>query len=149
MTFFEPSTWDGKFYSGGWREAAQSAPVCEPATGDVIGRYGVALADDVATAAATAVAAQRTWETVSVDQKSAILRRAGDLFMERSSAFQDWLMREAGSGGGKAAFEAGLVANEFYFASATALMPYAWVPRSAAVFENGRTSRVIVVPPPM
>lgn len=131
MTFFEPSTWDGKLFSGGWRASAQSAPVREPATGGEIGRYGVASPDDVVAAAEIAAKAQKAWELVPTDEKSAILRRAGDLFTERASVVQDWLMREAGSGGGKAAFESGLVASEFYFASATAQMPYGQLLRSS------------------
>ncbi|KQP68046.1 benzaldehyde dehydrogenase [Microbacterium sp. Leaf288] len=131
MTFFEPSTWEGKLFSGGWRGSAHSAPVREPATGGEIGRYGVASVDDVASAGAVAAQAQRDWELVPADAKSAILRRAGDLFTERASVMQDWLMREAGSGGGKAAFEAGLVASEFYFAAATAQMPYGQLLRSS------------------
>lgn len=130
MTFFEPSTWDGKLFSGGWRGSAQSAPVREPATGGQIGRYGVASVDDVAAAAAIAAKAQHEWELVPADEKAAIMRRAGDLFTERASVLQDWLMREAGSGGGKAAFEAGLVASEFYFAAGTAQMPYGQLLRS-------------------
>jgi len=35
-----------------------------------------------------------------------------------------WLVDEAGSGQGKAAFEAGLVISELHHAAATALMPY-------------------------
>ncbi|WP_341976036.1 benzaldehyde dehydrogenase [Microbacterium sp. LWO13-1.2] len=124
MTFFEPSNWDGKLFSEGWRVSAQSAPVREPATGETIARYGVASAEDVASAAISAQRAQRTWERVPADDRAAIMRRAGDLFAENSPVMQDWLMREAGSGPGKAAFEAGLVASEFYFAAGTAQMPY-------------------------
>ncbi len=102
----------------------------EPATGNEIGRYVVASVDDLSAAASIAAKAQRAWERVPAEEKAAIMRRAGDLFTEHGAVFQDWLMREAGSGGGKAAFEAGLVASEFYFAAGTAQMPYGQLLRS-------------------
>jgi benzaldehyde dehydrogenase (NAD) len=130
MPFFETSAWDGKLFSGGWRTPTRSAAVNEPATGNEIGRYGVASVDDLSAAASIAAKAQRAWERVPAEEKAAIMRRAGDLFTEHAAVFQDWLMREAGSGGGKAAFEAGLVASEFYFAAGTAQMPYGQLLRS-------------------
>lgn len=131
MTFFDPSDWTGKLYSNGWQSAAKSAAVTEPATGDEIGRYGSASIDDLHRAAKVARDAQLAWQDVPADEKAEILRRAGDLFDSHAETVQHWLMREAGSGGGKAAFESGLVSSEFYLAAATAQMPYGQLLRSS------------------
>ncbi|PRY11173.1 aldehyde dehydrogenase family protein [Kineococcus rhizosphaerae] len=131
MTFFEPGTWDGAFYSGGWRTGGPSAPAVEPATGAELGRFGVATPQDVTAATERAVRAQRDWAQVPAQEKAALLRRAGDLVVEHAGVLQDWLVREAGSGQGKAAFEAGLVAEEFHFAAGTAQVPYGQLLRSS------------------
>ena len=62
MAFLDESTWRGKVYSGGWRQAAGGdAAVIEPATGAELGRTGIAAPADIAAAAATAAAAQPAW----------------------------------------------------------------------------------------
>lgn len=39
MTFFDPSEWDGKLYSGGWaRGSGGDQQILEPATGESLGR---------------------------------------------------------------------------------------------------------------
>src|SRR5690606_35112942 len=48
-----------------------------------------------------------------------------------SDVLARWLMDEGGGAQGKAAFESGLVASEFYLASATAMMPYGQLLRTA------------------
>lgn len=132
MTFFDPSVWGGRLYSAGWVTGnGGEHTVVEPATGAAIGSYSEASRDDLARAAAVAVAAQRSWERVSPDEKAAILRRAGTLIDEHADVLVDWLVREAGSGQGKAHFEAGLVSSEFYLAAGTALVPYGQLLRSA------------------
>jgi acyl-CoA reductase-like NAD-dependent aldehyde dehydrogenase len=131
MAFFDVSSWDGKLFSGGWRASDATANVVSPSTGEKLASYGVASPADVAEAAGIAADAQRSWARVSGDEKSRILRRAGDAIEANVSVLGDWLMREAGSGQGKAAFESGLVSAEFYLASGTALMPYGQLLRSA------------------
>jgi benzaldehyde dehydrogenase (NAD) len=81
--------------------------VVSPSTGEKLASYGVASPADVAEAAGIAAEAQRSWARVSGDEKSRILRRAGDAMEANVAVLGDWLMREAGSGQGKAAFESG------------------------------------------
>ena len=73
MAFLDESTWRGKVYSGGWKQAAGGdAAVIEPATGAELGRTGIAAPADIAAAAATATAAQPAWAAL------ALYRAGGD-----------------------------------------------------------------------
>jgi benzaldehyde dehydrogenase (NAD) len=131
MAFFESNDWDGKLFSGGWKAGGGAVrAIVEPATGTQLGTYGEASLDDLSRAAAVATTAQASWAKVSADEKSAILRRAGGILESNADEYADWLVREAGSGEGKARFEISLVAAEFYLASATALAPYGQLLRS-------------------
>ena len=62
MTLFDPKVWDGQVYSGGWTTPhGGDVAIVEPATGEELGRAGVADAGDIARAGAAAAAAQRDW----------------------------------------------------------------------------------------
>ncbi|MGW4801382.1 benzaldehyde dehydrogenase, partial [Nonomuraea sp. NPDC004297] len=62
MTFLDPGIWTGSVFDGGWTAArAGDAPVVEPATGNELGRAGVAGPEDVAASAARARREQRAW----------------------------------------------------------------------------------------
>ncbi|MDN4609820.1 benzaldehyde dehydrogenase [Arthrobacter burdickii] len=131
MAFFDTQEWTGRLYLGGWSGGSGgTAEVREPATGGTLGSYGVATADDVATASAHASRVQPAWAALPFDEKAAIFRRAGTLMEEHAATAVDWLMRESGSGGGKAAFEAHLVAAEFHSAAAMVEAPYGQLLRS-------------------
>lgn len=131
MAFFEDSLWAGKAYIGGWATTARTANVVSPSTGETLGSYAVAGPDDVADAVGHAVEAQLEWAVTPADQKAAILRRAAAIIDANTGVYADWLMREAGSAAGKAAFEAGLVSSEFWLAAATALESYGELLRSS------------------
>jgi benzaldehyde dehydrogenase (NAD) len=129
MMFFDPSQWDGRLFSGGWTGGGGgTATVTSPATGKPLASVALGSPGDVRSAAERATAAQRAWARVSPEEKAAILRRAGALVEEHADVLTGWLMDEAGSAAGKAAFEVSLVASEFYAASA--LAPYGQVLRS-------------------
>ncbi|NEM92286.1 aldehyde dehydrogenase family protein [Galbitalea soli] len=131
MTFFDSALWEGRTYLGGWSETGMTTPVVSPATGATLASYATAAPADVERATTLAVAAQRDWAERAPDDRAAILRRAGQLIDERADTLAHWLVNEAGSGQGKAAFEAGLVSAEFFQASATAMMPYGQLLRTA------------------
>ena len=62
MALMDEAVWRGKVYSGGWiGGAGGDAAVIEPATGQEIGRTGIATPEDVAHAAQVAAAAQPAW----------------------------------------------------------------------------------------
>jgi benzaldehyde dehydrogenase (NAD) len=121
MTLLDPRIWSGKVNIDGWTGASGGdAPVIEPATGATLERIGLADAEDVKRACAAAAAAQRSWATVPYNERAAVLRRAGDLFVQAAEEIQDWIVREAGSIPGKAAFETSTAAQECYEAAALA-----------------------------
>jgi benzaldehyde dehydrogenase (NAD) len=97
--------------------------VTEPATGSVLEQIGIAAPDDVTAATEQAVRAQSAWAAVPYTERAAVLRRAGDLLIRHAEEIQGWLIREAGSIAGKAAFETATAAQECYEAAALASRP--------------------------
>ncbi|GAA4344107.1 aldehyde dehydrogenase family protein [Microbacterium rhizosphaerae] len=131
MTFFDPQTWDGRYFNGSWMPASSTFPVVSPSTGETLGSVASATADDLAATVERARLAQVAWAASPAEERAAVLRRAAALLEENTGVLAQWLSDEAGSSQGKALFEAGLVANEFHLAAATALMPYGQLLRSA------------------
>jgi benzaldehyde dehydrogenase (NAD) len=132
MMFFDPQTWSGRLYSSGWTSGAGGThDVVEPATGETIGSFGVATADDVSRAVDVAAKAQRDWAAQPYTERARVMRNAARLVEEHAPVLADWLVREAGSGQGKAAFEASLVAGEYHTGAATAEAPYGQLLRTA------------------
>jgi benzaldehyde dehydrogenase (NAD) len=124
MSLLDPTIWSGAVNIGGWSSATGGAhAVTEPATGDTLEHIGLADADDVARAACRAAEAQPAWARTPYTERAAVLRRAGDLFVEKADEIQDWLIREAGSVPGKAAFETATAAQECYEAAALVSRP--------------------------
>ena len=124
MSLLDASLWEGKIYLNGWRQGGGGmADAVEPATGDTLGHYGLASADDVREAATTAAAAQKDWAKLNPEDRAAVLRRAGMLWEEHAAEVQDWIVRESGGIPPKAALEAHIAANECYDASALPSLP--------------------------
>ncbi|HEX3589441.1 MAG TPA: benzaldehyde dehydrogenase [Pseudonocardiaceae bacterium] len=118
MTWLDPTQWQGRIHSGGWVPgSAGERAVVAPATGDELGRIGLADGGDVAKAATTAAAAQRAWAAAPFTERAAVLRRAGDLITEHAAEIQDWIIRESGSVRGKAELETHVAAQECYEAA--------------------------------
>ncbi|GAA3749954.1 benzaldehyde dehydrogenase [Salinactinospora qingdaonensis] len=132
MSMFDSNVWSGQIFTGRW-QAAQGgdAPVVAPATGAEVARIGSANEADVAASATAAARAQRDWAAASFEERAAVLRRAGALFEERAAEISAWLVREAGSAAGKAAFENHLAATESYESAALASQPIGEVLRTA------------------
>jgi benzaldehyde dehydrogenase (NAD) len=106
MSLLETSLWEGKIYVNGWREGGSgAADSIEPATGEVLGRYGMASVEDVKEAAAAAASAQKEWAARKPEERAAVLRRAGQLWEEHAEEIQSWLVRESGGIGPKAGLE--------------------------------------------
>lgn len=124
MTFFDESEWRGCAYIGGWSPVEETRPVVNPATGEQIAEVGSGTPADLDDAVGRASAAQREWAAKPAEQRAAVLRRAAVVLEENFDTIADWLVREAGSGRGKAEFEVGVVASEAHAAAATAMMPY-------------------------
>jgi benzaldehyde dehydrogenase (NAD) len=125
MGLLDPSVWTGKLFSGGWvAPAGGERAVVEPATGEELGRVGLADAEDVARAAALAAEAQPAWAAASYEERARVLRRAGALWEEHAAEVRDWLVREAGSIPPKADVELHGAATECHEAAALPSHPY-------------------------
>ncbi len=118
--------WQSKIFKGGaWVPGrGGDQPVIEPATGAELGRVGVATAEDVAEAAAQAAAAQREWASVPYTERAAVLRRAGDLWLQHAEEITSWNIREVGAIPGMAQFALHTAAEECYEAAALPGRPY-------------------------
>ncbi len=104
----------------------------EPATGAELARSGRANVLNVAEASAVAATSQREWAERPFNERSAILRRAGQLFLDHAEELSDWIVREAGSIGPKAGLEIHIAAEECFEAAALASHPTGDVLRSEA-----------------
>ncbi|MEZ5190128.1 MAG: aldehyde dehydrogenase family protein, partial [Schumannella sp.] len=124
MTFFADQVWDGRGYIGGWTELSATSPVVSPATGATLGTVGYGGTLDIAAAVERARAAQGDWAARPAQERAEIMRRAAAVLEKQRAVVERWLVDEAGSSHGKAAFEVGLVMSEFHHAAATAMMPY-------------------------
>lgn len=117
MPLLDPKTWQSRTLAGG------EYAVTEPATGDTLATVTLAAAEDVATAARDARAAQAEWAKAPHFVRAAVLRKAGDLFAAHADELREWIVRESGSIPGKADFELHVAAQECYEAAALASRP--------------------------
>src|SRR5207245_4866425 len=115
MALLDEQAWRGKVFLGGWTQgSAGEAPVMEPATGEQIGLTGIAGPADVAKAAETAAAAQADWADRPHNQRSAILRRAADIWLANAAEIEGWGIREGGKIPPAAQFEAATLPSRAY-----------------------------------
>ncbi|MBE1878998.1 aldehyde dehydrogenase family protein [Myceligenerans pegani] len=131
MTFFRQDEWDGRAYVGGWTELEGTATVVSPSTGATLATVASGSAADLADAVGRAAAAQRDWAARPAHERADVMRRAAAVIEAHGEVLARWLVDEAGSGRGKAAFEAGLVAADAHQAAASAMMPYGQLLQSA------------------
>jgi benzaldehyde dehydrogenase (NAD) len=119
-------------FTGTWTPAkGGDAPVVSPSTGAVLGRIGIAGAEDVHDAAARAARAQRDWAAASFEERAAVLRRAGDLLEANAEEVSGWLRREGGAAAGMAGFQVHVSAAECFEAAALASQPHGEILRTA------------------
>lgn len=131
MAFLDGATWQGNISLGGWRPGgAESAAVIEPATGQQLAMAGRASLADVTEAAALAAEAQREWAALPFTARAAILRKAGQLFVDNAQELSNWIMRESGGIGPKADLEIHVASEECFEAAAIASHPTGEILRS-------------------
>ncbi|MEV4953992.1 benzaldehyde dehydrogenase [Paenarthrobacter nitroguajacolicus] len=125
MSLLETSLWDGKIFINRWTTGGGGVQdVMEPATGQVLGRVGVASVEDVAEAAKAAAVAQADWANTKPEKRAAVLRRAGDLWELHAAEIHEWIVREGGGIPAKAALETHIAANECWEAAALPSHPH-------------------------
>lgn len=93
-----PAVWQDRIFNGGWIAShGGTHTFTEPATGEQLGRIGLADADDVARAAAEARAAQPAWAASDYKERAAIFRRAAAVIAEHHDELATWIVRETGA----------------------------------------------------
>jgi len=118
MALMDDAAWQGKIYSGGWIDGGGgAAAVIEPATGAEIGRTGIASPADVSRAANLAAAAQPAWAATPHTERSAILRRAADIWLANAAGIEWWGIRESGKIPPAMGFETHVATQEIYEAA--------------------------------
>jgi benzaldehyde dehydrogenase (NAD) len=124
--FLDQAQWANRIFAGGsWVDASGGTrDVVEPATGNVLGRVGMANADDLAKAAESAAEAQRAWATTPHPARAAVLRKAAQLWTEHADEISWWNIREVGTVPGMAGFALHVAEQECYEAAALPSLPY-------------------------
>jgi benzaldehyde dehydrogenase (NAD) len=118
MALMDKAVWHGKIYSGGWVDGSGGdAAVIEPATGAELGRTGIASPADVASAVRLAAAAQPAWAATPHTERSAVLRRAADLWLAHAAEIEWWGIRESGKIPPAMEFETHVATTEIYQAA--------------------------------
>ena len=131
MDFLSPAVWEGRLYSGGWRDAPATITVTEPATGTALAQAGAATTAEVDAAVAAAIEAQRDWAAQPYAERTKVLRKAARLFVEHADEIAEWASREAGIVHAGALGQGPAGSEECYQAAELASMPYGEVLRSA------------------
>ena len=101
----DESQWTGKIYSDGWVDGPTQIETTEPATGEMLGTAGGGDAASIARAAASAAEAQHAWAATPLEERAAIVKRAGELMEKHRAELIQWLVRESGAIPPKADFE--------------------------------------------
>jgi benzaldehyde dehydrogenase (NAD) len=120
LSFLDGQSWQGRIFTGSWQTSTGGGhyAAVEPATGNELGRVGLAGLEDVTASAAQAALAQRDWAAIPFPERAAVLRRAGEALQRHTEELRDWLVRESGGIPGKAYFELGHAAQSCYEAAA-------------------------------
>jgi benzaldehyde dehydrogenase (NAD) len=117
--------WHGRAFIGGnWEPLFAISGVSEPATGESLGKIGLADASNIAAASAASRIAQPTWANTDYDDRAAILRKVAGLLEEHRAEVVNWVVRESGSIIPKAEFEVGLTIKLLYTASSLPSMSH-------------------------
>ncbi|KAA8985409.1 MULTISPECIES: aldehyde dehydrogenase family protein [Gammaproteobacteria] len=96
-----------QFIAGEWSEGSsqRSVEVNNPYSGDTLLSIGLADRADLDRAFSAAEKAQVEWAARGPSERSAVLKRAVEIFDERQEEIIDWLIRESGSTRLKATIE--------------------------------------------
>jgi benzaldehyde dehydrogenase (NAD) len=110
--------WNDRFFTGSWvRSALPASSVIEPATGEPLGKIGMASAESIADSSRIARATQPDWIALPYEERAAVLRKAAQVAEGHFTEIVEWLIRESGSTRAKAAFETSLTIKALHEAS--------------------------------
>ncbi|MFL6704638.1 MAG: NAD-dependent succinate-semialdehyde dehydrogenase [Paraburkholderia graminis] len=103
----------GHYIGGEWYEGAETYPVRNPATGEVIAQVAKGGAAETAQAIAAAERALSAWRLLTARERGARVRRWGELMLEHRDALAELLTREQGKPLAEARGEVGYAASFF------------------------------------
>ena len=101
----------GHYIGGEWCESAETYPVRNPATGEVIAQVAKGGAAETAQAIAAAERALSAWRLLTAKERGARVRRWGELMLEHCDALAELLTREQGKPLAEARGEVGYAAS--------------------------------------
>ncbi|MGY6124096.1 NAD-dependent succinate-semialdehyde dehydrogenase [Paraburkholderia strydomiana] len=103
----------GHYIGGEWYEGASTYPVLDPATGEVIAQVAKGGAVEATQAIAAAERAFPAWRSLTAKERSARVKRWGELMLEHRDALAALLTREQGKPLAEARGEVGYAASFF------------------------------------
>ncbi|MFM0690373.1 NAD-dependent succinate-semialdehyde dehydrogenase [Paraburkholderia strydomiana] len=103
----------GHYIGGEWYEGASTYPVLNPATGEVIAQVAKGGAAEATQAIAAAERAFPAWRSLTAKDRSARVKRWGELMLEHRDALAALLTREQGKPLAEARGEVGYAASFF------------------------------------
>ncbi|MDR7009740.1 NAD-dependent succinate-semialdehyde dehydrogenase [Paraburkholderia strydomiana] len=103
----------GHYIGGEWYEGASTYPVLDPATGEVIAQVAKGGAAEATQAIAAAERAFPAWRSLTAKERSARVKRWGELMLEHRDALAVLLTREQGKPLAEARGEVGYAASFF------------------------------------
>jgi len=103
----------GHYIGGEWYEGASTYPVLNPATGEVIAHVAKGGAAEATQAIAAAERAFPAWRSLTAKERSARVKRWGELMLEHRDALAVLLTREQGKPLAEARGEVGYAASFF------------------------------------
>jgi len=103
----------GYYIGGEWYEGASTYPVLNPATGEVIAHVAKGGAAEATQAIAAAERAFPAWRSLTAKERSARVKRWGELMLEHRDALAVLLTREQGKPLAEARGEVGYAASFF------------------------------------
>ncbi|MFL9898310.1 NAD-dependent succinate-semialdehyde dehydrogenase [Paraburkholderia fungorum] len=114
----------GHYIAGEWYESATTYPVLNPATGEIIAQVARGGAAETTQAIAAAERALPAWRAMTAKERSARVKRWGELMLENRDALAELLTREQGKPLAEARGEVGYAASFFEWFSEEAKRSY-------------------------